>query len=365
MATKTQNSKIVECTTLMLSSANGPVYRSVRRSPPRAANPGEIPIIDVSGIFSTAIADRQKVANEVSFAAKSIGFFYISNHGIPEDLTEAASTSALEFFRQPGDSKELVNTTHIEGYDGWKPPQTQRINASESVDQREAFSITYDPANDPNVEQLDAVPDKVTRCLRKGNFPWEKTSAVPSFKESILAYDRACLTLARALTRTFALGLDLQEDSFDKKVVYPDTSLGMNYYPPLVRSNLTAGEEDVSIGSHTDFQLFTMLWQDSNCGLQVLSPEGEWIHASPIGGTLVVNIADYLQRITNDMYMSTVHRVKNKSGKERLSMPFFFGFGLHETCGVLESCVSEDRPAKYAPISCEDWLRKRVANTAA
>lgn len=55
--------------------------------------------------------------------------------------------------------------------------------------------------------------------------------------------------------------------------------------------------------------------------------------------------------------------MKNYSGKERLSMPFFFGFGLHESCGVLESCVSESMPKKYEAISCEEWIRRRVANT--
>lgn len=57
----------------------------------------------------------------------------------------------------------------------------------------------------------------------------------------------------------------------------------------------------VSIGSHTDFQLFTILWQDRTGGLQVLNKQGQWINAKPIDGTFVVNIADYLQRITNDL----------------------------------------------------------------
>lgn len=348
---------------LQLSSANGPIFRRVKRTPARAAKDSEIPMIDISGIFSEALLERQAVAEQVHLAATTIGFFYIYNHGIAEDLTSAASQSALRFFRQTREQKEPVNTKYIEGYDGWKPAQTQRINSSESVDQREMFSITYAPSNDPTIINLDSVPAEVMSCLTKGGFPWEKTTTVSGFQENVLDYDRACLNLARCLTRTFALSLSLPEDFFDSKVRYPDTSLAMNYYPPLVENNAPVEEEEVSIGSHTDFQLFTMLWQDTSGGLQVLSSKGEWIHAAPIPGTLVVNIADYLQRITNDRYVSTVHRVKNHSGKERLSMPFFFGFGSHETCGVLESCTTEDQPAKYEPISCEEWIRLRVANT--
>jgi isopenicillin N synthase-like dioxygenase len=92
----------------------------------------------------------------------------------------------------------------------------------------------------------------------------------------------------------------------------------------------------------------------------VLNREGEWINAAPIEGTFVVNIGDYLQRITNDRYISTVHRARNLSGKERISMPLFFGFSLNERCGVLESCIDEEHPAKYDEISCKEWIDLRV-----
>ena len=92
----------------------------------------------------------------------------------------------------------------------------------------------------------------------------------------------------------------------------------------------------------------------------MLNREGEWINAAPMEGTFVVNIGDYMQRITNDRYISTVHRAKNLSGKERVSMPLFFGFNLNETCGVLPSCVDVDHPAKYEAISCEEWVSLRV-----
>lgn len=81
-----------------------------------------------------------------------------------------------------------------------------------------------------------------------------------------------------------------------------DSENSVNYYPSLKQAKSPADEDtEVSIGSHTDFQLFTMLWQDSTGGLQVLNKQGQWIKAKPIEGTFVVNIADYMQRITNDL----------------------------------------------------------------
>ena len=137
-------------------------------------------------------------------------------------------------------------------------------------------------------------------------------------------------------------------------------------YPPI--AGLSEDEQDgrsdqrapVSIGSHTDFQLFTILWQDDRGGLQVLNRQGQWIRAAPIPGTLVVNIADYLQRITNDRYVSTVHRVQNRSGRERVSMPFFVGFNWNESCGVLDSCVAPGEEKKYNEISCAEWVKRRA-----
>ena len=148
---------------------------------------------------------------------------------------------------------------------------------------------------------------------------------------------------------------------------YPEASLDLIYYPPIPVSIKTeaSGDEStrMSCGSHTDWQLFTILWQDNNGGLQVLTKDGQWIHAPPIDGTLVVNVADYFQRMTNDKYVSAVHRVRNVSGSERVSFPFFWGFGLNESCGVLENCLDEGEEKRYDEIKCLDWISLRDSYT--
>ena len=135
---------------------------------------------------------------------------------------------------------------------------------------------------------------------------------------------------------------------------YPGADGVFNYCPAISAEQAAAGS-DLGLGSHTDLQCFTLLWQDVIGGLQVLNREGEWIKATPIEGTFVVNIADYMQRLSNDKFKSTVHRVFSRSTVDRYSMPFFFGFNFNERCGVLPSCTSLENPAKYEPISCDDW----------
>ena len=363
-ATTTTTTRDDDFYQLRLSSGNGPVTRHVRKTSIRDALSSEVPIIDVSGIFSSCLADREAVAAKVHHAATTNGFFYITNHSIPTKVIDNAYDSCLDFFRQPLSAKNEANINGSRYFNGYKPPQTQRINPNESVDHREGFSWTYSPLHDTTLseESRTNIPPHISRYLRHdaNDFPWSCTTSTPTFKPSILAYYQSCLYLARALVRTFALSLSLPESHFDSKFTYPDAALALNYYPPLPS---TRASSDVSIGSHTDFQLFTILYQPPSIrALQVLTPppQSQWLHAPGIEGTLVVNIADYFQRITNDLYTSTVHRAVNVSGEERVSMPFFFGFGLHESCGVLPSCVSGERPARYGEISCEEWVMRRA-----
>ncbi|KAI1076411.1 Clavaminate synthase-like protein [Whalleya microplaca] len=347
-------------TTLRLASGNGPVCRTVLKASPRDAEPSEIPIIDISGI-SKSLAERLKVAGQVRDAATNNGFFYIKNHGIPSKVTDDAYRACLDFFRQSREVKDRANSERSKHFNGYKPPGSQRLNPFESIDLRETFSWTYDPRFDPAIDDPSAIPH-IAQHLRCEDYHWEATANIPHLKEAVVAYWRSCLAVARDLVKIFALSLELSEDFFAAKFTYPDAALALNYYPPIPCSKSPGSpEEQLSIGSHTDFQLFTMLWQDDNGGLQVLNRQGQWINAKPIPGSFVVNIADYMQRITNDRYVSTVHRAQNLSGNERVSMPFFFGFNLNESCGVLDSCVAEGQEKKYEEISCIEWVRKRVA----
>lgn len=181
----------------------------------------------------------------------------------------------------------------------------------------------YDPKYDPDPKDLGAVPEEVWPWIRGEDFVWEGTSHLPGFKEEVLTYWGSCLALARKLVRVFALSLDLEEDYFDSRTTYPGADGVFNYYPPTTEEETK--DNSVGLGSHTDLQLFTLLWQDMIGGLQVLNRDGQWINAAPIEGTIVVNIGDFMMRLCNDMYKSTVHRVYNRSTMERVSMPFFFG----------------------------------------
>lgn len=350
---------------LRLATAGGYTTRTILCTPVRKATASEIPVIDISPIFSQDLAARHAVAREIHKAAHNNGFFYIKHHGIPAEVIRQAYSACLSFFRQDMEIKTRTNASKPDSFkNGFRGPDTQSLNANEGIDIRESYAIRYDPIMDPSVTKPSKVPAEAAQHYAPGGHPWEHTNILPGFKTAMVSYFQECLSLARTLTRAFALSLNLTEDFFDDKVKYPEASFGINYYPPLKMDPKRQGSEDtaaqLSIGSHTDWQLFTILWQDNSGGLQVLTRDGQWIHAPPLEGTLVVNVADYMQRMTNDKYVSAVHRARNVSGGERVSIPFFWGFGLDESCGVLDCCL-EGGERKYKEIKCLDWLELRTS----
>ncbi|TRX88686.1 hypothetical protein FHL15_010452 [Xylaria flabelliformis] len=304
-------------TKLKLRTALGPVYRDVLPYEPRDCTPEEIPVIDLQPMFSSELSERKKTIAR-------------------------CKEQILKFMKQPLEMKELVEShKYSKFYNGYLGRRKTQISPSETVDVREGFTFRYSPDLDPDhPKDISQVPDEIRRWIRGEDFVWEGTQHLPEFKRDCVAYWSACLRLARKMVRMFALSLDLEEDYWDEKVTHPGADGVFNYYPARTQDEIE--QKCVGLGSHTDLQLFTLLWQDSVGGLQILTREGQWIKVSesskssnlskfdgvkapPIEGTIVVNIGDYMMRLCNDIYKSTVHRVTNESTQERVSMPFFFG----------------------------------------
>lgn len=351
---------------LQLRTLDGNVVRTVSTEEPRLATAAEIPVIDIARLYGDFEA-RKDLAAEVKKAVETYGFFYIKNHGIPEEVIENAGRHAKLFFRQPRDKKEPASTLHSKFFNGWFDVHTRRTSPAERADNKEAFFYRYQPSNDPlhkDEEDPSAVPEGIKPYIRGERYIWDATAHIEGFESAIIAYWQHCLQLARRLIRIFALVLDLPENYFDAVTTYPGADAVLNFYPGQPACVLASEEKsgaEIGIGSHTDLQCFTLLWQDMIGGLQVLDVDGRWIKASPIEGTIVVNTADFLTRLSNGKFKSTVHRVFNQSEEDRISMPFFFGPNPNETLSVVSTCIDDEHPAKYEPISCGEYMMRRFA----
>ncbi|QQK46952.1 Oxoglutarate/iron-dependent dioxygenase [Penicillium digitatum] len=345
---------LLEYTQIELLTLTGPEFRRVSTAPPRPPTEDEIPIIDLASIDKDLEA-RKTLASKVRAAAESTGFFYIKNHGISEELIQNALSQAKAFFAQPIEKKQLASRKIRTNADGWHGLGTTQINRTETRDRKETFSLRYNRKNDPTVSDGDTLSSE-------DDFAWDTTSHLPGFQETTVEFYQRRLTLARKMIRVFALALDMPEDYFDAVTTNPGADGLYVHYPATAPDALEKNnaDVDVGIGSHTDIQCVTLLWQDMSGGLQVLSASDEWLDARPIAGTLVVNIGDFLQRLSNNRFKSTVHRVYNRQPTSRYSMPFFLGFNPDSVCRVVPSCIDEGHPALYGPISCGKWHRNRL-----
>ncbi|KAJ5382716.1 Oxoglutarate/iron-dependent dioxygenase [Penicillium concentricum] len=344
---------LLEYTQVELLTLSGSEFRRVSTAPPRLPTEDEIPIIDLASIDRDLEA-RKIIASKVRVAAENTGFFYIKNHGISEELIQKALSQAKAFFDQPIEKKQLASSKTQKNADGWHGLGSSQINKTETRDRKETFSLRYNLSNDPTVSD----PDTLTTG---DDFAWDTTSHLPGFQETTIEFFQRRLTLARKIIRIFALALCMPEDYFDEVITNPGADGLYTHYPAAPVETLEGNEDvDVGIGSHTDIQCVTLLWQDMSGGLQVLSGSDEWLDARPIAGTIVVNIGDLLQRLSNNRFKSTVHRVYNRQPTSRYSMPFFLGFNPDSVCRVVPSCIDEAHPALYGPISCGKWHRNRL-----
>ena len=302
--------------------------------------------IDVSGLSSGDREAVARVAAQLGRACRDTGFFYVSGHGIPDSLMSGIFATAHAFFAEPLAQKEAISikrSPHNRGYGGIATESLDQKNA----DNKEAFNIGLDLApSDPEV-----VAGKPFRGVNL----WPQT---PGFRDTALGYFNAVCKLGVDLHFAIASDLGLPMRYFDDKLDRPMATLRILHYPPREQSS-----SDVGAGTHTDYGSVTLLLNDAVGGLEVRRRDGAWVSAPPIPGAFICNIGDCLMRWSNDIYVSTPHRVVSPPGRDRYSVAFFLDPNPEALIECLPGCSGPDRPAKYPPVSASDYLRERLDAT--
>ena len=161
-----------------------------------------------------------------------------------------------------------------------------------------------------------------------------------------------------------ALSLQLPEDYFDHMHDSPMVTLRFLRYPP---QPFDADDKIFGAGAHTDWGAITILAQDAYGGLEVSMPDGNWVAARPIPGTLVVNLGDMIPRWTNGQYHSNPHRVRNAfSGvKLRHSIPFFYNPDYEALVQPVSTCPPAIGQSPHEPCTVGEHLRAMHLKTHA
>ncbi|KAL2820848.1 Clavaminate synthase-like protein [Aspergillus cavernicola] len=315
-----------------------------------AGNFTSIPIIDLRSLVSSAAtaADKEHMVSEIRDACSKVGFFVIKNHGIDWNIVETAFDALEEFFGLPLESKLKIHQSASPSYMGYEEPYYTNIDGLSKGDSKESVYLSYDPYLDPL-----GVGDAMPKVLKRDNL-WPDPEDAPKFRPAVEAYRAACLDLVRKIIRVLALAMGEEESFFDKKTTYPIATIRALHYPPQEGS----AKEEIGLGAHTDIQMMTIIAQkpySAEC-LEVLNAAGQWVKPKLEPETFVVNLGDMTGRLTNDVFQSTVHRVRNKTAEGKLSqsrysMPFFFGMSNDELITTLPQFVTEENPLK------ENYLR--------
>lgn len=300
-----------------------------------------IPIISISGLFSSLLEDRLNVAMQMKQACEDKGFFYIADHGVSKNLQHEVFEQSRQFFDLPIDEKEKIHKKNSIANRGYEPLKNQTLEAGTPADLKEGFYAGREYALDSK--------EVIARRFNHGPNQWP--SQLPEFQLKMQAYLAELEVLAKYLMRGLALSLALDEYYFDDFCQDSLVTLRLLHYPPQP-ANPEPNEK--GCGAHTDFGALTLLLQDQQGGLQVWDKHTEsWIDAPPIEETYVINLGDLIARWTNNRYKSTLHRVINQSGKQRYSIPFFFGGHPDYQVACIETCKAPNEPALFEPITVE------------
>ncbi|KAJ1276728.1 hypothetical protein BS78_05G236800 [Paspalum vaginatum] len=284
----------------------------------------DLPVIDLA---STDIGAATKSIRQ---ALVDYGFFYVINHGIDDALMKSV-------YAESKNSHRGYIRPDFEGFEadaGGKGDLLECFHIGSTVD--------GDSKNDAN--------------------QWPPAERFPTWKETMESYYESAMATSKRIMSLIALSLDLDAEFFQ-----PDRSetilRPIHYSGGAIESKYGS---DHGANAHTDYGMLTLLSTDGTPGLQICRDKDRrpqlWEDVHHIDGAFVVNIGDLLERWTNNVYRSTLHRVL-MVGKERYSVAFFVWPSRDTMVKCIETCSSEANPPRYPPIRSDEYLEQRLTST--
>ncbi|WP_019092640.1 isopenicillin N synthase family dioxygenase [Komagataeibacter europaeus] len=302
----------------------------------------DLPVIDISPLRDGSSAARAAVAGAMGKACRETGFFYITGHGVTPDTMTKLFEASRSFFSQPAAAKDAISMKRVGKNRGYVGLGVERLDTTSLPDRKEAFNIS------PNE------PDGV-----------EAWPALPGWRDLMLEHFATCRDIGAALHRGFARDLGVDENFFVDKFRNPLATLRLLRYPaapvpPRPPQGETGTTEPPGAGAHTDYGNVTILAVNGVSGLQVRPRGSDWIDAPLIPGTFICNIGDCLMRWSNDVYVSTPHRVLRPTA-ERYSIAFFLD---PDADAIVEPIVSQPgETPHYPPVTGYEYLQERLRAT--
>ena len=296
--------------------------------------------------FKAYDRDFEGFSRDLGASFERYGFAVVADHDLDQGLVDGAAAATKAFFALPEETKRKYKIAGAGGQRGYTPFGVETAKGAEHFDLKEFWHAGRElPDGHP---YRASMPDNV--------WPVE----VPEFHKGVSGLYDALDHLGNRLLRAIAHHLKLPDDYFETTVHLGNSVLRLLHYPP-------AGFDgpNVRAGAHEDINTITLLLGAEEAGLQIREKTGDWLDVNPPAGSVVCNIGDMLQRLTNHVLPSTTHRVVNpapeRRGVARYSMPFFLHFAPDFEIRTLPSTVSGAHPDRYPePITAEAYLNERL-----
>jgi len=306
----------------------------------------KIPVIDYGPYFAGKLGALPLLAEQVRHACENIGFFYVLNHGVPQEIIDSGFAASRRFHTLPLEQKLKLrlNQNNI-GYMPMKASvqSASQVHKATKPNQNESFFISHDRGLDH--------PDVRANLPLRGQNQWPEE--MPDLRTDMTAYFRALNAMCDRMLPAFAVALDMPEGFFSPFFANEcHANLRFLHYPPQA----DISENTFGTAPHTDNSFMTALARTDVPGLAIRLPSGEWFPPPVIPGTFLVNLGNIMRRWSNDRFLSTPHGVINDSGTDRYSIAYFHSPNVNAVIECLPGCVSDDNPPHYPKAVYRDLV---------
>ncbi|KAK1296677.1 1-aminocyclopropane-1-carboxylate oxidase [Acorus calamus] len=252
----------------------------------------------------------------------------ILNHGISYELMDKVERCTKDHYRKCMEQKftEFASKTLEEG---------TKIDAND-LDWESTFFLRHLPVS--NLYEIPDLNDDYRNTMKEFATELEKLAE--------LLLDLLCENL----------GL---EKGYLKKAFCgakgPTFGTKVSNYPPCPHPELFKG-----LRAHTDAGGLILLFQDDRVsGLQLLK-DGQWVDVPPMRHSIVINIGDQLEVITNGKYKSVVHRVVSQTDGNRMSIASFYNPGSDAVIFPAPTLIEKEEVEQsevYPKFVFEDYMK--------
>ena len=305
-------------------------------------------------------------ACDLGEALHEIGFAILEGHGIDPVLYDDAEKKIVEMFERLSFDEKMRFRAQRHGSvnQGYFPIHETSKQHPDLVEGwvfcRRAFDFpSPGPSGHPlpvgegsrEHEPSPLGEGAAERRVRGGAEFWPLPEYEKFFRQIVTAHERLILPIMQAMLAY--LGSDAH--LYDKRLTGTNFGLRLNYYPPMSREMDDSGA--ARLLGHEDVDLFTFLPAPQVEGLQILNRRNmKWVRLNAPRGTIILNTGDYMQRISNDIFPSTTHRVSKprdlqQRGRTRVSFPMAVYLWEDEMLEVLPGLTNP----KYAPVKAIEF----------